>query len=189
MSVENEILKALDVLFQGGVILYPTDTVWGLGCDASNPDAIERLYQIKERDKDKPLLVLLDDMEKLKDYFLHIPPVAYSLMRTVSKPLTIIYPHARNLPANLIARDGSLGMRIVNHPFCTPLIQRLGHPLTSTSANFAGEPAPASFNEINPELIQLVDYTVNPELFPVSQNTPSAIYKILNDEKIICIRE
>ena len=189
INQKEEIQSALSILRNGGVILYPTDTIWGLGCDASNSEAINRLYQIKERDKDKPLLVLLEKKEKLKKYFASIPAISQSLLEEAVEPRTIIYPKAINLPENLLAEDGSLGIRIVNHPFCTPLIQELGNPLTSTSANFSGEKSPANYEEISKELLAKVDYVVNPKLFSSGRDVASAIYKVLNDTKVICLRE
>ncbi len=185
---KQEIQSAISILKNGGVILYPTDTIWGLGCDASNPEAIQRLYQIKERDESKPLLVLLDKKENLKKYFASIPKVSNTLIEEATKPITIIYPKAINLPENLLAKDGSLGVRLVNHPFCTPLIEKMGTPLTSTSANFSGDPSPLKFGDINQELVKKVDFVVNPDLFPNRGNTSSSIFKVLNDTKVICIR-
>ena len=186
---KEEVQSALSILKNGGVILYPTDTIWGLGCDASSSEAISRLYDIKKKDKDKPLLVLLDKKERLKDYLLSIPSIAKSLLEEAVKPITIIYPKAINLPENLLAEDGSLGVRIVNHPFCTPLIEELGSPLTSTSANFSGEKSPSKFNDISEELIKKVDFVVNPDLFSNIGNTSSSIFKVLNDTKVICLRK
>src|SRR5690606_33402236 len=134
----SDIKQALEVLRAGGLILYPTDTLWGIGCDATNPAAVERVYQLKERDQSKSLIVLLDNENKLSGYVNEVPDVAYQLIEYTERPLTIVYSDAKNLAPNLIAKDGSIGIRIVNHPFCSPLLQRFRKPIVSTSANLSG---------------------------------------------------
>src|SRR5690606_17007471 len=131
----SDLKEALDVLRAGGLILYPTDTIWGIGCDATQPAAVERVYQLKGRDQHKSLIVLLDTDSKLPAYVQEVPDVAYQLIEYTERPLTIVYSGAKNLADNLIAADGSIGIRIVQHPFCSPLLQRFRKPIVSTSAN------------------------------------------------------
>lgn len=157
----SDINRALDVLRAGGLILYPTDTIWGVGCDATNPAAVERVYQLKGRDQRKSLIVLLDNENKLPGYVDEVPEIAYQLIEYTERPLTIVYSGAKNLASNLIAEDGSIGIRIVNHPFCSPLLQRFRKPLVSTSANLSGQHAPKNFSEISQEIINGVDYVAS----------------------------
>ncbi|GGC23093.1 threonylcarbamoyl-AMP synthase [Parapedobacter defluvii] len=157
----SDINSALDVLRAGGLILYPTDTIWGIGCDATNPAAVERVYQLKGRDQSKSLIVLLDNENKLPGYVTEVPEIAYQLIEYTERPLTIVYSGAKNLAPNLVAGDGSIGIRIVDHAFCTPLLQRFRKPLVSTSANISGQPAPKNFSEISQEIIEGVDYVVS----------------------------
>ena len=136
---KEDLKQALDTLKAGGVILYPTDTIWGLGCDATNPEAVEKIYAIKGRDKGKSLIVLLENDYQLEGYVQEVPEVAYQLIEVADKPLTIIYSQAKNLAANVVAEDGSIGIRIVKHPFCEELIKRFRKPIVSTSANISGK--------------------------------------------------
>ncbi|SEK22547.1 L-threonylcarbamoyladenylate synthase [Parapedobacter koreensis] len=155
------ITKALDTLRAGGLILYPTDTIWGIGCDATNPEAIERVYQLKGRDKGKSLIVLLDSENRLPGYVQEVPEMAYQLIEYTERPLTIVYSGAKNLAPNLLAEDGSIGIRVVQqHPFCTPLLQRFRKPIVSTSANLSGQSAPRNFSEVSQEIRDSVDYVV-----------------------------
>jgi len=156
----EEILKSYEVLKKGGVILYPTDTVWGLGCDATIPKAIDRIIQIKKRPENKSMIILLDLTEKLFQYVDNIPEIAFDFINSIQTPLTIIYPKAKNLPKNLVAQDGSIAIRIVRDDFCKKLINMLNKPLVSTSANLSGEPTPLIFSKINKEIVKMVDYAV-----------------------------
>ena len=157
----NKILtKCLEVLRSGGLILYPTDTIWGIGCDACREDAVEKVIQLKGRSADKSLIVLLDTPGKLASYVREVPELAYDLIEFSNKPLTIVFDGARNLAPNVLADDGSVGIRIVQHTFCTPLIQRFRKPIVSTSANISGAPAPTCFQDIAPEILEGVDYIV-----------------------------
>ena len=158
---QTDVNQALYMLRDGGLILYPTDTIWGIGCDATNPSAIDRIFKLKGRDQAKSLLILLDSDNKLQSYVQDVPEVAYQLIEYTERPLTIIYPGAKNLPPNLLADDGSIGIRVVQHPFCSALLQRFRKPIVSTSANVSGLPAPANFREIDPTLIDGVDYVVH----------------------------
>ncbi|HWV70504.1 MAG TPA: L-threonylcarbamoyladenylate synthase [Pseudosphingobacterium sp.] len=158
--MKEDLSKALETLRSGGIILYPTDTIWGVGCDATNPEAVEKVYALKGRAKDKSLIILLENDNRLASYVNEIPDVAYQLIELSEKPLTIIYSKAKNLATNLIAEDGSIGIRIVKHPFCEQLIQRFKKPIVSTSANISGAPSPKNFNDISDEIKDGVDYIV-----------------------------
>jgi L-threonylcarbamoyladenylate synthase len=159
--MQLEIQKTLDVLKAGGVILYPTDTLWGIGCDATNKEAVEKIYKIKRREEGKSMIILIDTEQMLHKYVKDVPPVAYELLDHAEKPLTIIYQNATKLPPNLVNKDGSIGIRIVKDTFCKKVINKLNSPIVSTSANLSGKPSPASFKQIDPAILQSVDYVVN----------------------------
>lgn len=186
--MKAEIDKALDVLRAGGIILYPTDTIWGIGCDATNAEAVEKIFKLKGRDAQKSLIVLLDSENKLEGYVQQVPEIAYDLIEYTEKPLTIIYSSAKNLAPNVIHNDGSIGIRIVKHPFCQQLIQRFRKPIVSTSANISGEPAPANFSEISARIRSGVDYTVNLEQEDLTPKQPSTIMKLGSDGQFAFIR-
>ncbi|MEJ5053037.1 L-threonylcarbamoyladenylate synthase [Sphingobacterium sp. MYb382] len=156
----DDLNKALETLKNGGLILYPTDTIWGIGCDATNAEAVEKIFALKGRDKQKSMIVLLHNDNQLASYVNDIPEVAYSLMEYNERPLTIVYSNAKNLAANVPAEDGSIGIRVVKHPFCEHLLQRFKKPIISTSANISGEPSPKSFADISEHIIDGVDYVV-----------------------------
>jgi len=176
--LRDEINKALEVLKSGGVILYPTDTIWGLGCDASNPEAVDKILKIKNRPAEKSLIVLLDVDSKLQSYVTEIPDVAYDLIEYAENPLTVIFSGAKNLAPNVINADGSVGIRVVKHDFCTPLIQRFRKPIVSTSANLSGQPSPKLFDDISPEILETVDYVVDFEQENRNNKKPSTIIKL-----------
>ena len=176
--LRDEINKALEVLKAGGVILYPTDTIWGLGCDATNAGAVEKLLQIKNRPAEKSLIVLLDVDSKLQSYVNEIPDVAYDLIEYAENPLTLIFSGAKNLAQNVINMDGSVGIRIVKHDFCTPLIPRFSKPIVTTSANISGQPSPKYFDEIDQTLVDLVDYVVDFDQENRNSRKPSTIMKL-----------
>jgi len=159
--MEQEILKCLEALKTGRTILYPTDTIWGIGCDALNPKAVEKVYFLKKRMEDKSLIILLDDPSKLPLYVGNVPLIAWDLIKQVDSPLTIIYPNARNLPENVTGEDNSIAIRIVHDIFCRSLVRAFGRPVISTSANISGEPAPLIFKNISPEIKNGVGYVVN----------------------------
>ena len=173
---------------RGGVILYPTDTVWGIGCDACNEAAVERIYTIKQRNEARTMLVLVDERDMLSDYVDEIPNIALKLMDETVKPLSIIYPKAKNLPDNLVADDGSIGIRIVNDPFCRQLIRAFGKPIVSTSANISGEPTPATFNDISGDIKSAVDYIVLWRQDDRQPATASSIIKMKKDGSYIKLR-
>lgn len=158
--MQNDIIKALETLKKGGVILYPTDTIWGIGCDATNVEAVQRIYRIKKREDSKSLLVLMENPALLDRYVDDVPEVAWDLVEISTTPLTVIYPKAKNLAKNLITEDGSIGIRFTKEEFTSKLLQRFRKPLVSTSANISGEKSPAFFAEISIEIKNQVDYVV-----------------------------
>jgi len=182
------IQKAIEVLNQGGVILYPTDTVWGLGCDATNSEAVKKIYQIKRREDSKSMLCLVDAVGRVDYYFENVPEIAWDLWDVADKPLTLILPRARNVAKELIAADGTMGMRITHEEVSNALCARLKRPLVSTSANISGEPTARCFADISEEIKQAVDYIV-----PLRQNetenpAPSGIIKVDDGSVIKVIR-
>jgi L-threonylcarbamoyladenylate synthase len=187
--MNNDIKKAVEVLRSGGVILYPTDTIWGLGCDATNKEAVDKIYRIKQRDDSKSMLVLIDNPAKLNSYIDTVPEIAWDLIDVSDKPLTIIYPGAKNLADNLVADNGTIGIRITNEEFSRNLCQRFRLPLVSTSANISGRPAPGNFNEIEQEIIDQVDYVVEYRQDDLSKAAPSGIIKLGVSGEITVIRK
>ncbi|MCF0165140.1 MAG: threonylcarbamoyl-AMP synthase [Bacteroidales bacterium] len=177
-DLQLEIEAAIEILGEGGVILYPTDTIWGIGCDATNEKAVERVYEIKKRSDSKSLITLVSDVDMLYRYVKEVPEMATSLIEVNDKPMTIIYPQGINLAGNVIAEDGSVGIRIPMHEFCVKLTKRFGKPIISTSANISGEDAPVSFEDINAEIFDAVDWTADPCLEEGASGKPSQIIKI-----------
>lgn len=184
----EDIKAALAVLQKGGVILYPTDTIWGLGCDAGNEDAVRRIYNIKNRIDSKSMLVLMENAALLERYVDEVPEIAYDLIELSDKPLTIIYDGAKNLAKNLIAEDGSIGIRLTTEAFSSDLIRRFKRPIVSTSANISGKPSPACFDEIDQEIIDAVDYVVNYRQDDTQKAVPSSIMKLGRGGEIKIIR-
>jgi L-threonylcarbamoyladenylate synthase len=189
IAMYEEICNAINVLTKGGIILYPTDTVWGLGCDAINQKAVSGIYKIKKRNEDKRMIVLVNDTEMLKDYVANIPEIAWDLINNLEEPTTIIYPEAKNLPKNLIGADNSIGVRIVKDEFCNQMITLFGKPIVSTSANISGEAAPIMFNNISEKIIQSVNYVVNVDHSKIRQLKPSTIIKLHKDGAYEVIRK
>lgn len=187
--IREEIKKACEVLQKGGVILYPTDTVWGIGCDATNEEAVKRVYEIKKRADSKAMLVLVDSDVKVDYYVQDVPEVAWDLIQYATKPLTVIYDGARNLAPNLIGEDGSVGIRVTFEEFSKQLCFRFRKAIVSTSANISGEPAPASFSEIQEEIKQAVDYIVGYRQDESAGAKPSSILKLGKGGVIRIIRE
>lgn len=185
----NDIEKALEVLKNGGLILYPTDTIWGIGCDATNAEAVEKVFKLKGRDAGKSLIVLLDSENKLQSYIQEVPDLAYDLIEYAEKPLTIIYSGAKNLAENLVHADGSVGIRVARHDFCQKLIQRFRKPIVSTSANISGEPSPASFDEVSDAIREGVDYVVEFGQDDLTEHQPSTIMKLEADGQFVFIRK
>lgn len=174
---------------EGGVILYPTDTIWGIGCDATNEEAVRRVYQIKQRSDSKAMLVLVDSPVKVDFYVQDVPEVAWDLIEVADKPLTIIYSGARNLASNLIAEDGSVGIRVTNEEFSKHLCQQFCKAIVSTSANISGQPSPANYSEITEELKSMVDYVVGYRQEEMGHPKPSSIIKLDKGGVIKIIRE
>ena len=185
----EDIKKACQVMNEGGVILYPTDTVWGLGCDATNADAVRRVYEIKQRADSKAMLVLVDSSVKVDFYVADVPDVAWDLIDLADKPLTIIYSGARNLAPNLIAEDGSVGIRVTTEAFSHRLCQQFRKAIVSTSANISGQPGAANFGEISEEIKGAVDYIVGYRQDDRSRPKPSSIIKLDKGGVIKIIRE
>jgi len=188
MNLEDEIKYCAKLLKQGKVILYPTDTIWGVGCDATQPKAIDRIKKIKQRKTSKSMIVLLDDEKKLEKYVEHVPPIAYDLILNSKSPLTIVYEGGRKLAKNLISKDGTIAIRIVNDRFASPLIHQLGHPVVSTSANISGMLPPRAFNMISAELINRVDYVVKHSRYTTRTMKASTIIKIEKDGRFSVLR-
>lgn len=176
--MEEDLKKALEVLQKGGVILYPTDTIWGLGCDATDEEAVARIYAIKKRSDSKSMLVLMENINLLERYVDEIPAIAYDLIEVTDKPMTIIYPGAKNLAGNLIAADGSIGIRITGERFTRQLIQQFRKPVVSTSANISGDPPPDTFADISAEIKASADYVVRYRQDELTPASPSSIIKL-----------
>ena len=186
--IKQEITQAIAVLKRGGLILYPTDTIWGIGCDATNADAIERVYALKNRPGAKALICMVSDFKMLNQYVSDIPEVAYDILKYAVKPTTIIYDKPIRVAQNLLAEDESLAIRVSKHHFSKSLIRKFKRPLVSTSANISGHPSPASFKEIDPAILAGVDYVVNLERNK-KNGPPSAIIKLKNDGTVQIIRD
>ncbi len=187
--MNEDIKRAIEVMQQGGVILYPTDTIWGIGCDATNEEAVKRVYEIKKRSDSKAMLVLVDSEAKVESYVKDVPLVAWDLMDLSTKPLTVIFDGARNLAPNLLAEDGSVGIRITKEEFSRQLCMRFKKAIVSTSANISGQPSPANFSEISDEVKQAVDYIVQYRQNEKSRPKPSGIIKLGSDSTVKVIRE
>jgi L-threonylcarbamoyladenylate synthase len=187
--MHNDIKNAVEVLKNGGVILYPTDTIWGLGCDATNPEAVGRIYQIKQREDFKSMLILMENPALLERYVDDVPDVAWDLVEISTKPLTVIFPGAKNLATNLIANDGSIGIRFTKEEFTTKLLQRFRRPIVSTSANISGQKSPAFFDEISEEIKSQVDYVVEYKQNDVTPAQPSSVVKLWPGGRIDIIRK
>jgi len=188
MIFNDDINAAVATLMNKGVILYPTDTIWGLGCDATNDEAVEKIFNIKERDETKSLIILVNSEQMLERYVNTIPDIAFELVSVADKPLTIIYPKGRNLAKGVCAADGSIGIRICRDEFCNQLLTQFRKPLVSTSANFSGKSSPEFFGDIEPELINMVDYSVKYRQHDRQKNVPSSIIKLNADGTIKIIR-
>ena len=186
--MQSEINKALQVLKEGGLILYPTDTVWGIGCDATNENAVKKVYDLKKRIDSKALICLVADDRMLKKYVKQIPETALNIIDVTDKPTTIIYDGAQNLATNLVANDGTIAIRIPDDDFCYFLSRKLNGAIVSTSANISGQPTPKSFKEISKEVLKGVDYVVNLHHEKIC-NKPSSIIKLSNNGIVKIIRE
>jgi L-threonylcarbamoyladenylate synthase len=181
VMVDTEAQKAGKIILAGGIILYPTDTIWGIGCDATNRESVHQIYHIKQRTDSKSMLVLINGTSMLEDYLDHIPPLALEIIRKAEKPTTIIYPGARHLADNLVAPDGSVGIRITSDPFCRRLIEITGKPIVSTSANISGEESPSAYYKIKTTLMKQVDYVVQWRQDETTDALPSQVIKLEAD--------
>jgi L-threonylcarbamoyladenylate synthase len=187
--LREEVAKALKVIQDGGIILYPTDTIWGIGCDATNTEAVKKIYSLKQRDEAKSMIILLDTANKLESYVSNVNPLAFDLIEYAESPLTLVMPGAKNISPALISSDGSVGIRIVKHHFCEQLIQRMRKPLVSTSANISGKPSPQYFSQIDSEIIDGVDYVVDLDQYDMEIKTPSTIMRLAPDGRFEFIRK
>lgn len=185
----NDLKSALDTLREGGVVLFPTDTIWGLGCDATNPEAVSRIFRIKNREDSKSLIILVNGYGMLERFVTSIPDVAINILEVADKPLTIIYPQGKHLAPGICAEDGSVGIRLCMDPFCNELITRFRKPLVSTSANISGTAFPSSFREIDEKIIRSADFVVRYRQNENKKNPPSSIIKVNNDGTIEIIRQ
>ena len=184
----TEIENTITTLKRGGLILYPTDTVWGIGCDATNADAIDKIFALKQREDSKSMLCLVSDFKMLQQYVEEVPEVAYDILKYAQKATTIIYDRPLRVAENIIAEDDTLGIRVVRDPFCGKLIKKFKKPIVSTSANISGVPHPKNFKEISKAILEGVDYVVN---LPLKNKNakPSSIIKIGGDSTVKIIRK
>ena len=187
-DINQEIHNAFEVIQNGGIILYPTDTVWGIGCDATNAEAVAKIYELKKRAETQSMIVLMNGEKMLYNVFKDIPEVAWQIWEVSENPTTLILDNPRNLAANIIASDKSLGVRIIKEPFCYKLLERMKKPLVSTSANISGQPTPIAFKDINPEIVKGVDYVVNLHRERIA-GKPSTIIKLTNDSQVKVLRK
>ena len=188
MNYISELKKSKNIILNGGIILYPTDTVWGIGCDATNKNSVEKIYTIKQRKYSKSLIVLVSDLRMLHQYVEDIPQKAIELIRETKRPLSIIYPGARNIASNAISTDGSIAIRIPKDKFCVSLIKEIDRPIISTSANISGEDTAQNFLSIDEKIKNRVDYVVDYKRDVLAESRPSIIVKIENDD-IIFLRK
>ncbi len=202
MKIEEDIKNAVETMRKGGVILYPTDTVWGIGCDATNAEAVKRVYEIKQRDDSKALICLVDSDARMQRYFRHVPDVAWQLIDSLkddapmaknvsssTKPTTLVLDGAINLAENLIADDGSVGIRITNEPFSKELCYRFQKAIVSTSANISGEPAAQNYCDIDPHILEAVDYVCWSRRQEHKPHTPSCIIRLRENGEVTIIRK
>lgn len=186
--MKEEVNKSATILRKGDIILYPTDTIWGIGCDATNEEAVQKIFKLKQRSEAKSMIVLVAEPHQV-EFYAEAPAVAKDLVEFAEKPLTVIYPKAKGLAKSIIAEDGTIGIRAVRDEFCKQLIHALHRPIVSTSANISGQPAPANFSEISEEIKAHVDYVVNLRQNDMKRNTPSQIIKIGINGEIEIIRK
>lgn len=187
--IDTEVKKAGDIILSGGIILYPTDTIWGIGCDATSRESVENIYLIKQRADSKSMLVLVNGIAMLDEYLEEMPLQALDMIKQSAKPTTIIYPGARNLADNLVAPDGSIGIRITFDPFCRKLIEITGKPIVSTSANISGEQSPVAFHKIKASIREQIDYVVNWRQDETAPSRPSALIKMEEDGSFTTLRQ
>jgi L-threonylcarbamoyladenylate synthase len=189
MIFEEDLKQSLQVLRNGGIILYPTDTIWGLGCDATSKEAVDKIFTVKSREEGKSLIVLVNGIVMLERYVKEVPRIAYELAEVSESPLTIIYPEGKNLAEGVCSADGSVGIRICRDEFCNELIGRFRKPIVSTSANMSGKASPANFSEIDKSIIQSVDYTVRYRQNDRQKGSPSPVIKVDYDGTLKILRK
>ncbi len=187
-DIEKEINNSLKVLREGGLLLYPTDTVWGIGCDATNEEAVKKVFELKKRSEAKSLITLASSVEMIEQYVAQVPPMAYELIEVNDAPMTIIYPEVEGLASNVIAEDGTAGIRVPLNDFCLRLIRKFGKPVVSTSANVSNGPTPKTFKEITETIVKGVDYCVDPSIDSSSTHKASQIIKLGLDGTVKIIR-
>lgn len=184
MSIE----KTIESLQNGGTILYPTDTIWGIGCDATNPEAIKKVFDIKHRDANKSMIILVENEKRLQD-LVDVPEMAWEIIDLSEKPVTIVYESAKGLPKEALAEDGSIGIRLIKDDFCKKLISKLNKPIVSTSANLSGDKSPLKFSDISQEIIDAVDYAVEENREKISKYSGSSVIKVWKNGQIKVLRE
>ncbi len=189
MKYDNDIQEAVRVMRQGGVILYPTDTVWGIGCDATNADAVKRIYEIKRRDDSKAMICLVDSDKRIGRYIRNVPDVAWDIFNLSEKPTTLILDGAQGLAPNLMAEDGSIALRITKEEFSNQLCYRMQKPIVSTSANISGEPAAQNYRDIAQEIIDAVDYVCLSRRNEHEPHQPSSIIRLAMNGEVTIIRK
>lgn len=180
--------KLIETLKSGGTILYPTDTIWGIGCDATDIDALNKIFEIKKRDRQKSMIILVESEKRLQD-LVEVPEMAWEIMDLSEKPVTMIYDNPKGLPKELLAEDGSIGIRLVKDLYLKKIIGQLNKPLVSTSANFSGEKSPMKFSDIHPDIVAAVDFAAEENREKISEYSGSSIIRIWNDNRIKVIRE
>lgn len=180
--------KLIETLKSGGTILYPTDTIWGIGCDATNVEAINKIIEIKKRDKSKSMIILVESEKRLQD-LVDVPEMAWDIMELSEKPVTLIYDNPKGLPKELLAEDGSIGIRLVDDLFLKKIITKLNKPLVSTSANFSGQKSPMKFSDISQEIINAVDFVAEENHDKIAEFSGSSVIRVWNDGRIKILRE
>lgn len=188
MQFDNDITSCLQTLNAGGIILYPTDTVWGIGCDATNENAVTKIYTVKKRNEEKSMIILVSEESTILQYISHPNPIIFDYIKGIHRPTTVIYGNARGLAKNLLNSDGSVGIRIVKDSFCRQLINRFGKPIVSTSSNVSGFPPPANFEDIDIQIKTGVDYIVQHRQNDLTTAEPSTVVRLGNDGKVTIIR-
>ncbi len=188
MKFKNDIEAAVAVLRNGGLILYPTDTVWGIGCDPTNEEAVQKIYNLKQRNEEKSMIILVGEEKEILNYSNESTPVIFDYIKGVHKPTTVIYDKAKNLASNLVNKDGSIGIRIVKDEFCKALIQAFGKAIVSTSSNISGYPAPSYFQDIDIAIKNGVDFVVQHRQDDLTIAAPSTVVKLADDGSILVIR-
>ena len=184
----DDVRQACEVMRRGGIILYPTDTVWGIGCDATNAEAVARVYSIKHREDNKAMICLVDSEARLQRYVRDVPSVAWDIIELATRPTTVILDNATGLADNLVAADGSIAVRVTAEPFSRELCRRLQRPVVSTSANISGRPPAQNYSDIDPQLIAAVDYVCTSRRQETGQHTPSAIIRLHSNGEVKVVR-